>query len=341
VRTFRCAWWSLLLVGGCAGGETDKPALDTDLPPLDTDGVVVTPPEETDAPVVDTAESDEPEPPPRVVDCTVLPRVPAPFTTLYDFGSAEDFDFNALGQHVSVSQQSLVTRDLAGATGILATNVSSEASGTRILPDGAIVVNRVAQGSIVRVDPNGSKTVVVGDLAYPNGLEVDRDGFVYVAEQDGGRIRRIDPYTGDNWVIASGLNAPNGIIFGPDYTRLYFNSFGGGTLHVIEKITDTTYTEPVLLQSKPAGGGFDGLNVDECGNIYITEFVVGKVWRVTPDGAQVDEVAALPSSWIPNLRWGNGVGGFEEGTLYVADRDGGRLFALDIGLQGKPAVYWP
>ena len=124
-------------------------------------------------------------------------------------------------------------------------------------------MNRVSQGSLVRVDPNGSKTVIVGDLAYPNGMEVDRDGFVYVPEQDGGRIRDRS-HTGDNWVIAENL-APNGIIFGPNYQRLYFNSFGGGTVRLGRSPRPRASSR--FIQYKPGGGGFDGLNVDECGNL--------------------------------------------------------------------------
>jgi sugar lactone lactonase YvrE len=234
-----------------------------------------------------------------------------------------------------------LAKNLAGDEEVRATNVSAEASGTRVLPNGSVVVNRVAQGSLVRVDPNVSKTVIISDLAYPNGMEVDPEGFVYVAEQDGGRIRRVDPMTGDQWVLATNLSAPNGVIFGPNYEKLYFNSFGGGTVHVIEKIDDTTYSDPLLIESKPGGGGFDGINVDICGNIYITEFVTGQVWRITPDGSQVDLVVELPSAWIPNLRWGSGLGGFEPDRLYVADRDRGRLFALDMGIEGKDTTRMP
>ncbi len=31
-------------------------------------------------------------------------------------------------------------------------------------------------------------------------------------------------------------------------------------------------------------GGIDGLGVDACGNVYASEYVVGNVWRITPDG---------------------------------------------------------
>ena len=83
------------------------------------------------------------------------------------------------------------------------------------------------------------------------------------------------------------------------------------------------------------GGGLDGLNVDACGNVYVTEYVKGLVWRFDPDGGGLAIAADLPSSWIPNMHWGSGVGGWDPTVLYVADRDQGRLFGLEIGVLGK------
>ena len=69
--------------------------------------------------------------------------------------------------------------------------------------------------------------------------------------------------------------------------------------------------------------------------------MTGKVYRISPDASQVDEVAELPSSWIPNLRWGVGVGGWDPDVLYVADRDQGRVFAIDVGIPGKKHILAP
>jgi len=96
-------------------------------------------------------------------------------------------------------------------------------------------------------------------------------------------------------------------------------------------------------------GGLDGLNVDECGNVYVTEYVEGLVWMfpTSESGAQAELVASLPSYWIPNLHWGNGVGGWETDVLYVAERGyggggaGASVFELDVVVGGAPEAFTP
>lgn len=89
-------------------------------------------------------------------------------------------------------------------------------------------------------------------------------------------------------------------------------------------------------QSGP--GGIDGLGVDACGYVYASEYVVGNVWRIAPDGT-TELIAILPSSWIPNIKWGRGIGGFERDVMYIADRSEGRLFGMSVGGPGVTEYY--
>lgn len=85
-------------------------------------------------------------------------------------------------------------------------------------------------------------------------------------------------------------------------------------------------------------GGIDGLGVDSCGNVYASEYTNGRLWRVSPEG-QVELLATLPSSWIPNIKWGRGVGGFSSDVMYVADRDLSRLFGVQVGVTGAREFF--
>lgn len=86
-------------------------------------------------------------------------------------------------------------------------------------------------------------------------------------------------------------------------------------------------------------GGLDGLGVDACGYVYVTEYGIGKVWRITPDGVTVELLFDPPVAWIPNLHWGNGRGGFAVDKLYVANRDDAALYEVTVGVPGVTRSY--
>lgn len=88
-------------------------------------------------------------------------------------------------------------------------------------------------------------------------------------------------------------------------------------------------------------GGLDGLDVDECGNVYVTEYIQGIVWRMDAETGAAENILELSSSWIPNLHWGSGQGGWDENILYVMDRDTDGIYAVDLGLKGRPTAIRP
>jgi hypothetical protein len=97
-----------------------------------------------------------------------------------------------------------------------------------------------------------------------------------------------------------------------------------------------TCTEGACISTSP--GGIDGLGVDACGNVYASEYIRGNVWRISPAG-DLELITQLPSSWVPNIKWGRGVGGFSRDVMYVADRDESRLFGISVGLPGATEFY--
>ncbi|MCP4871698.1 MAG: hypothetical protein GY898_23565 [Proteobacteria bacterium] len=87
-----------------------------------------------------------------------------------------------------------------------------------------------------------------------------------------------------------------------------------------------------------AGGGIDGIAVDACGYVYVTvyEQTGGNIMCATERGAEFEVVADLPVGWVPNMEFGNGVGRWDERTLYVNTRDTDSVFGLAIGALGRP-----
>ena len=85
------------------------------------------------------------------------------------------------------------------------------------MPDGSIVLVEIERGTVTRVAPDGTTSVVAETGGGPNGLAIGPDGAFYVcnnggfawrteqgylrpagvpADYTGGRIERIDPKTG-------------------------------------------------------------------------------------------------------------------------------------------------
>jgi sugar lactone lactonase YvrE len=476
------------------GNSDTTVAPDTTEP--DTTEPDTTEPDTTEPDVVepDVVEPDTTEPDtivtPPEFGCEEIADLPIPFDTLQGYTTSEDFTFDDKGNLIATHNGNLIKMKMGGAKVVITPNVGFTA-GMAFLPTGEIAVASVDEGALWRIAANGSKVTVLSGLQYPNGLDIDEDGRVYVAEQDGQRLRRVDPWTGDYTVLGEDLCNANGVSFAPDYQRIYVGSFGCGVIYAIDRIDKDNWEEPYLFatigeewmgdgpddpepepdgppafcdgqsagdmcqdkgsgpgtcdmsaggdlvcspndglsplvlicqgkgngdvceievagldfsgfcetnnytgagnnvlecdidddpicQDKQAGDpclkltygypyfgtcsqnhrcngeppsgnggnnggnegngsawGLDGLNVDACGYVYVTEYVDGVVWRVGPDGKGLGKVANLPSSWIPNMHWGSGIGGWDPEVLYVADRDQGRLFAIQVGKPGK------
>lgn len=331
--------WTLILACSkplppAGGGTTSStpptpPTEDTSPPTLDSGGDSGTVPTGTDT-----------APP---YDCSVLPAVPVQYDTLQGWGTAEDFDFDVDGYHVAILNQNLVGHDRYDNQKIITPGISTFTSGTRVLATGDWIVANSGAGDLLRIDvANGGQEVIASGLNYPNGVEVSHDGFAFTAENGAGRVVQVEPYTEAKYQVAGGLDGANGLTFNPAEDILYVGSFGAGKVWAVPRLGPTEWDASYVLWDTILGdGGFDGINTDICGNVYLTEYIAGKVWRITPDGLNGDLVVDLPSSWIPNIRWGNNHGGWATDYLYVADRDQGRLFALHMGIQGRPHVSVP
>lgn len=107
-------------------------------------------------------------------------------------------------------------------------------------------VLRVAQGGQALAAP---ETVAAG-LAFPEGMTVDTDGTLLVVETGTNQLTRIDPATGQKTVVEDGLDVG---LRGP------------------------AGTPPTFI--------FNGVDVDDCGNIYVSVDTDNNIQKLTPPGA--------------------------------------------------------
>jgi sugar lactone lactonase YvrE len=330
------------------------------------------------------------------VDCSKVTKPPAEFETLSGFAGSEDFVFDLKGNYVGVDENENLVRITKDKKKELWAPSVGDVAGMGLLPDGSVVFCNVDKGSLQRVHANGSVTTVLGALLYPNGLDIGPDGFVYVAENGAGRVRRVNVETGEFTVVAMGLQGPNGVAFSADPKLFYVGSFEGSGVYRVNmtapgelgqasvfarpngsRLKEPTLACPDMQEGTPCevpgqfeggtcrrlanvidcvkdttiracdgfdctsaefGGGIDGLGVDACGNVYASEFQYQNLWRVSPSGT-IEKLASLPAMWIPNMKWGRGLGGFDSNVLFVADRDDGRLFAVSVGVPAAASLF--
>jgi hypothetical protein len=314
-------------------GETGQPddtgPIDTGEPP-DTDI-----PPDTDVPP-DTDETGEPWPDP---DCDALPAPPFDVQRVQAY-SYEDLDFDQDGHLVGNNGQHVYKSNYDGTAEIWAANLQFEA-GMRMLPDGTLVICLDTRGSLMLLHPDGSRETLIGDLSYPNGLEIGQDGRIYVAESSGARVRRVDPKTGESLVLTQGVvQAPEGLAFNADFTALYVNSQATGTIYKLPMTPEGEPNGPIEVWATNVGGALVGMAVDICDNLYVIDYSSSQVLRYAPDGTPEGPVLQGRDfggfAYLPNMKWGSGLGGWSDHKLYIVDAgDTTNTFEVDIGVRGK------
>jgi sugar lactone lactonase YvrE len=208
--------------------------------------------------------------------------------------------------------------------------------------------NQVAVTSIAGTGQQGFADGTNAAFHSPNGIAVDRLGYVYVADTHNHRIRRISP---DGWVstfagsgvpglspgygIQAQFNLPIGLCIG-NQGFIYVADAGNNCIRLIQ---------PDGLVTTLAGNGQAGyrdgvgtnaqfrfpndLCADAAGNVYVTEFDNHTVRRIRVDGTV--------ETWV-----GDGIPGFVDGPRQTArlnqpsgiaiDRKG-NLFVSEYGNQ--------
>jgi sugar lactone lactonase YvrE len=291
----------------------------------------------TDSTPANTAETgQETEEPEIDPDCLDLPMGPFSFNSTDAVHTEEDFDFDAAGYLLTQNGTSLAGISRQGQAHVIAPSIGSDAAGIRSLVTGDIVVAQPDTGSLRRVDYlTGTTTTILSGLSFPNGIEASRDGMIYSSEYvDGGRIRVVDPYSGDAYVISQ-LERPNNMALTPDEQTLYIvTTVGNGSRVVaLDREDDGDWdSTPRLVYDHALQLG--GITTDKCGNVYIVEFTAGKVFRLRTDSLDTPEpIVDLTSGSFSSLRFSAGKDDWSPTELFVTNRN--QLFFLDVGIAGR------
>ena len=263
--------------------------------------------------------------------------------------ASEDLAFDAEGNLVGSNNNAIFKTKFAGNPQVFVPNFVFRA-GLQFVPNGDLIVANNELNTLERVDPSGVRNVLISDLAYPNGLAVDDQGFAYVTEHDAGQVRRVNPMTGENTVIVNsgdGIGSPNGIAFNATYDRLYIAGFDGDDTLYTMTIDDQGIPGPVTVFASNVGSGLlDGIGVDACGNVYICDYGQDgdtDIIRFSEDGSErVMIMRGIPgngSRYVPNIRWGSGLGGWSKTAIYMPDGWNQNVMMIELGVPSATQPY--
>ena len=273
-------------------------------------------------------------------DCKNAPEGPYTFNTINGPITSEDLAFDDKGNLIGSDMQHIYKSTRDGTATLWVPNIPFRA-GLRRLSTGEVVIANDETGGLERIDADGTRTTVLAGLRYPNGLEIGLDDMVYLTEHDGKKVRRIDPFTGENTVLSDGvISSPNGIAFNEDFTALYIAGFSGAKkIYKLPMNEDGTPAGELEVWAESVGSGWlDGIGVDYCGNLYIADYDRSQILRYDKDANYVDTVVDEQGSWayLPNMQWGSGVGDWNPLFLYFPEGwQSNKMYELELGIPSK------
>ena len=173
-----------------------------------------------------------------------------------------------------------------------------EPEGPVVLDDGSFLLVEMAsdRGCTTHISRDGKQRRVVAKTGRPNGLAVDRDGFIWVAESLEPSLIRLS-MDGEVEVVKTECNGekfifPNDLAFGPD-----------GSLY----LTDSGFfVEDFVIDGK-VRGDFRDLSYD--GRVYVIDTKTGEIERLDN-----------------GIKFTNGIAFGPDGDLYVNETITGLVY---------------
>jgi len=179
------------------------------------------------------------------------------------------------------------------------------------LPDGSVALVEGGRGCVTQIGPDGRSRRTIAVTGEPNGLTVDSDGVLWVADTRPAALIRLEPGGRFERVLTSfGAEPfvyPNDLCFGPD-GKLYLTESG---------VTDDDLAPGGVFRSD-----------------WKTVALDGRVYRIDPRSLEIEQVAG-------GIRYANGLAFGPDDALYVAETLSGAIlrYDWDDGAIGPASVF--
>jgi len=187
-------------------------------------------------------------------------------------------------------------------------------SGLGFLPDGSLLVARMSDPSLVRVDDGSAEEIVdLRDVArHLNDMFVGPDGRAYVDAYDdhfdtsSHRVLLVVPDRGPV-AVAAELAYPNGITITVDGGTLLLSETFASRITAFDVEADGTLSRRRVWAPLPEGTNPDGLCLDEAGDVWVASYLSGEFLHVR-EGGEVLRRLAFPDRWAMACCLGGGDG---------------------------------
>jgi len=211
------------------------------------------------------------------------------------------------------------------------------ANGQDIDEKGNLYVCEGGGRRISRIDPNGSVTVLCDSykgkkLNSPNDLWRDKKGGIYFtdpgykkgeSELDGSYVFYLPAESKEPIIVVADMLGPNGIVGTKDGKLLYVADYSGRKTWVYKVKDDGTLYDKKLFV--PIGA--DGIELDELGNLYLTDLSGKGVNIVSPEGKKLGYIN------VPNSTSNLCFGGKDGKTLFITARDS--FYSIQMNVKGQ------
>jgi gluconolactonase len=183
------------------------------------------------------------------------------------------------------------------------------------MQDGSVVLVEIERRTLIRVQPDGTQTLIAQLGGGPNGAAIGPGGICYICNNGG--FKWTDDETGLRPILQA-------------------EDYSGGRIECVDLVTGAITTLYTQSDQAPLRGPND-LVFDRHGGFYFTdlgkarhrEIDRGCVCYARADGSHIREIC------FPMLT-PNGIGLSPDGaTLYVAETEPGRLWAFDLVGPGE------